>query len=180
MGKNGNLKPQTEEYSDYYGGYIELVEGGVLEALESQIEDSMRILRKIQDNKADFRYEEGKWSIKEVVGHLVDTERVMAFRALSFARGDTSQIAGMDQDQYVSEARYDQCELSGLLSEFESLRKANVLFFRALPQEAWSRSGIASGNHVSVRALAYIIAGHELHHRNIIEERYLAEGFAAA
>ncbi|NNE65742.1 MAG: DinB family protein [Pyrinomonadaceae bacterium] len=180
MNKDSNRKPEKEEFAEYYGGYIDLVEGGLLEALESQLKESMRIFRAIPESKADFRYEAGKWSIKEVIGHLIDTERVMAFRALSFARGDTSEIAGMDQDQYVSEAAYDQCEFETLLNEFESLRKANLLFFSALPQEAWSRSGIASGNNVSVRALAYIIAGHEIHHRNVIEERYLVSDSAAA
>jgi hypothetical protein len=108
-----------------------------------------------------------------VVGHLIDTERVVAYRALVFARGDKAELPGMDQDEYVAHADYDARGIADMTAEFVALRKANVHFFKALPDESWKNSGIASGAQVSVRALASIIAGHEIHHMNIIRDRYL-------
>ena len=166
-------RPASGEYAEYYDGYISLVEGSeVIKQLSLQLPDTLAELKSVPENEANYRYAEGKWTIKEVVGHLIDTERVMAFRALSFARGDESEIAGMDQDQYVEQGAYADCDYRSLIEEFANLRMANIAFFRNLPAEAWSRGGRASENFVTVRALAYIIAGHELHHLKVLKEKY--------
>ena len=136
--------------------------------------ETQRVLAEISEEKGLFRYAEGKWSIKELVGHLIDTERVMAYRALRFARNDRTELAGFEQNDYIENSNFDACSLRELAREFELVRNANVLMFQNFSEEVWTRSGIASGNQVSVRALAYIIAGHELHHMKILRERYLA------
>jgi len=167
--------PEASEYASYYNIYTSLVEGeDVLSALETQIVSTKKILDNIPNEKGSFRYAEGKWSVKELIGHLIDTERVMAYRALRFSRGDQTELEGFDQDPYVENGSFDSGEIADLAKQFEFVRESNLLMFRGLSEEAWSRSGIASGASVSVRALAYIIAGHEIHHINILRERYLA------
>lgn len=171
---SSHLKPEPTEYAEYFKQYVSLVGDGVItEILGTQIKETAAVLRRIPYEMTAFRYEEGKWSVAELLGHLIDTERVMVFRALSFARGDKTEIPGMDQDQYVDYAMHDRCEFADLIREFEESRRGNVLFFKHLPAECWDNSGIASGHSVSVRALAYIIAGHERHHMAILAERYL-------
>lgn len=168
-------RPTPEEYFAYYGRYISLVpEGDVVEILAGQINETLALLAPLTEAQASFRYAAGKWSVKQVVGHMIDVERIFAFRALAISRGEQQPLPGFEQDDYVNQADFDHRALADLLDEFTHLRHANVLMFRAMPPEAWGRVGVASGNKISVRALAYIMAGHELYHRAILAERYLA------
>ena len=167
-------KPDETEYSPYYGKYILLVpDGDILDEMSKQLEDTLVILRSIPASQAGFRYAPDKWSIKEVVGHVIDAERVFAYRALRFARNDKTPLPGYEQDDYIRNASFDDCTLDDLVAEFESVRRSTLFLFKHLTGEAWMRRGVANNNEVSVRALAYIIAGHELHHREILLNRYL-------
>jgi hypothetical protein len=174
MSATAPAKPQTNEYAPYYEKYVSLVpEGDVVETLERQLDDTLALLRGVTQERAGYRYAPGKWSIKEVVGHIIDTERIFSYRALAIARGERQPLPGMDQDEYMAGANFDELTLAGLLEQFEHLRRANVLMLRGLSGEAWTRRGTASDNEVTVRAIAYIIAGHEAHHVKILRERYL-------
>jgi hypothetical protein len=168
-------RPQTGEYATYYGRYIDLAtEDDIVAALDAQGHETAALLGGLSEAQASHRYEPGKWSVKQLVGHVIDAERIFAYRALSFARGETNPLPGFDQDPYVANAGSDDRSIADLAEEFSTVRKANVMLFRALSEEAWSRSGIASDNPISVRALAYILLGHERHHLRILRERYLA------
>lgn len=167
-------KPDETEYLSYYGRYISLVpDGDILTLLSKQREATIALLRSIPESQANFRYAPDKWSIKELVGHVIDTERIFAYRALRFARNDKTPLPGFEQDDYIRHASFDDCALGDLASEFESVRQSSLFLFKHLDKEAWMRRGVASESEVSVRALAYIIAGHELHHREILRSRYL-------
>jgi len=166
-------RPDPSEYNPYFGRYIDLVHGDVIDALSTQIRGSLETLRRISGEDSRRRYAPDKWNIREIVGHLIDTERVFASRALWFARGGPGELPGMEQDDFAGAARSDDREWNDLLFELELLRRADVLMFRGLDREAWSRRGVASGSPISVRALAFNIAGHELHHMKVIRERYL-------
>lgn len=167
-------RPQPDEHSAYYHNYIKLVGNGeIVTVLANQFKATINLLNSIPPESSSFSYENGKWTIGEVVGHLIDTERVMAYRALSFARGDKYDLPDMDQDQYVAESAYADCKVADLTPEFEAVRLATISLFANLESDKWSRGGNASGQFVTVRALAYIIAGHELHHLAILKERYL-------
>lgn len=168
-------RPEKNEYAPYYETYISLIKGDdILSVLKQNKIEMQNILAEITEEKAHFRYAEGKWSIKELVGHMIDTERIFAYRALRFARNDQTPVEGFDQDPYIENAAFDNCEFTDLIAEFAFVRDANILMFQNFPNEAWTRTGTASENSVSVRALAFMIAGHELHHLNILKERYLA------
>ena len=167
-------KSEPNEYLPYYGKYITLVpEGEIAEILVQQVYVTVALLRGLSEEQGMYRYAEGKWTIKEVVGHIIDAERVFAYRALRFGRNDAKELQGFDQDPYIQFGNFNNCKLSELIDEFECVRHSTVYLLRHLSDEAWTRRGIASGGEVSVRAIAYIIAGHELHHFNIIRERYL-------
>ncbi len=167
-------RPEASEYAPYYGRYLENVpEGDLFEVLATQPDETAALLEEIGEARADYRYALGKWSVKEIVGHLIDTERVFAYRALRFARGDRSALPGFDQDAYVAAAHFDNRPLADLVEEFRLGRRANVRLFRSFDAAALRRSGTANGVEMSVRALLYIIAGHERHHRQILRERYL-------
>ena len=170
-------RPDETEYAHYYGKYVSLVAGDdVLAALGDQLAATLALLRSVPEERANLRYAPGKWSIKELLGHMIDTERIFAYRALRFARGDTTPVPGFEQDGYILNASFDACALDALTAEFESVRRATLFLFKHLDAEAWMRKGVASESEVSVRALAYIIAGHELHHTGILRDRYLAAG----
>ncbi|HKV24039.1 MAG TPA: DinB family protein [Candidatus Acidoferrum sp.] len=171
-----NLRPpESGEYAPYYGRYISLVPGeDIVRELESQHVQTMELLAGHTDREGDFRYAPDKWSLNQVVGHITDTERIFAYRALRIGRGDQTPIEGFEQDDYARDASFNQRSLADLAAEFSAVREATLALFRSLAEEAWSRRGIASKNEVSVRALAYIIAGHELHHRKILQERYFS------
>ena len=173
-------RPEVNEYVPYYERYVSLVpEGNVLKALEQQLDETLALLRSIPESQADSRYAPGKWSIKELVGHLIDSERIFAYRALRFSRNDHTPLPGFEQDDYIRNAAFDKCRLSDLASEFEHMRRGNLYMFRQLDEEAWQRRGMANDAEVSVRALAYIMAGHELHHVGILKTRYLANSQTA-
>ena len=166
--------PDASEYAGYFGRYISQVEGtDLFAALAAGMARTQALLGGLDDSQALHRYAEGKWSIKEVVGHLIDAERIFAYRALRFARADKTELPSFEENAFVDNARFDVVPLGDLLREFSLVRQANILFFGQLNEEEWLRSGLASGNRMSVRALAWTIAGHEVHHRRILQERYL-------
>lgn len=167
-------RPAPDEYTEYYGGYIGRVPDGVdlLDLLAEQRDDTAATLSALPLGKGDYRYAPGKWSVKEVVGHLSDVERIMAYRALRIARGDTTPLPGFDENAYVPVAGCDDHALRDLVQEWVDTRQATITLFRNLPAEAWPRRGTANGNEISVRALAFIIAGHERHHRETLRTRY--------
>lgn len=168
-------RPHEGEFNPYYGKYIALVpEGDVLETLTKQLSETLSILESIPEGRAGFRYAEGKWSIKELLGHLTDAERVFVYRALCIARGDTQPLPGFEEDDYVRGASFDSLPLSKIIAEFETVRAATISFFDNLGDAAWERKGTANGNGVTVRAIAYILAGHERHHREVLKDRYLS------
>lgn len=169
------MRPASDEHAPYYGKYIALVpDGEIVAQLAFQIRETIEMLAELPGSAGDYRYAAGKWSLKEVLGHMIDTERVFSFRALCFARGDQNPLPGFEQDDYVRNSGSGARSLRNLLEEFETVRETTVLLFQSLHAEAWSRRGIASGDEVSVRALAWMIAGHELHHRLGIRENYSA------
>ena len=173
-------RPDAAEHPPYFSRYVDLVpDGNLLLTLRSQLHDTLASIRGMDEADGGFRYLPGKWSIRQVLGHVIDTERVMAYRALHFARGDAAPLPSMDQDQFVAGADSDARTLADLADEFEHVRLATIALFRPLRDEALARRGIASGAQCSVRALAWIIAGHELHHGAILRERY-RPGTAAA
>jgi len=167
-------RPQPQEAALYYFRYIDQVQGeDVLATLESQLEETLDFLGGISEEGSLHRYAPEKWSIRQVINHIADAERVFVFRALWFGRGFDTPLPSFDQDVAVPTARADEVSWARHLEEFRSVRLATLTFFRNLPEEAWARSGVASDNPVTVRALAYIIAGHIAHHMAILRERYL-------
>jgi hypothetical protein len=167
-------RPQPGEYDPYYERYISLVPpDDVLAVLEKQTPKTSSLLISRGAHRADFRYAPDKWTVKEVVGHLCDTERILSYRALRIARGDQTPIEGFEQDDYVPNGKFGQRALADLLEEFAHIRRATLDLLQPLDAQAAARRGIANKNEVTVCALAYIIAGHELHHRRILEEKYL-------
>jgi hypothetical protein len=158
-------RPKTNEYAEPYAKYISQVpDGPLLDFLSRQLGDYRELFSGVTDDAASVRPEPNKWSAKEVLGHVCDAERIMSYRALRFARGDAQELAGFEQDDYVREAYSNTRPLPHLISELESVRRASIALLGSLPEEAAVRSGVASKNPVSVRALAYIIAGHAEHH----------------
>ncbi|MGH2667933.1 MAG: DinB family protein [Gemmatimonadales bacterium] len=167
-------RPEATEYAPFYGTYVSKVpEGDLLEALEAQRRETQALLKAIPEAKALHRYAPGKWSVKEVVGHLADTERVFCYRALRFARGDQTPLAGFDEKAYVPAGGFDARPVADLAAELDAVRRATIALLGSLDAAALARRGTADGKEVSVRALAYIIAGHERHHFAILRERYL-------
>ncbi len=167
-------RPLADEFDSYYERYVSLVaDGDVLSSLKNQTAETLDLLNKISAEKADFRYAPEKWSVKELVGHIIDTERIFAYRALRIARGDKTPIEGYEQDDYIKNAEFGKCSLADLAEEFSFIRRANFLMFQSLSETAWHRRGTANGKEITVRALAYTIAGHEIYHCNILKERYL-------
>jgi hypothetical protein len=169
-----NIRPTKTEFAEYYGRYIDQVpEGDIVPILRAQITESGAILDRVRADRTAYRYAPGKWSLHEVVGHVVDMEWVFATRALCFARGLAAPMPGVEQEEFVAAANFARQSWPNLLAQWRSLRMANTLLFEDFDDETWLRTGTASGYTVSVRALAYIIAGHEQHHMKVIRERYL-------
>ncbi len=167
-------KPAPDEAAAHYNNYLKLVpEGDIVAILASQVERSLALWRSISEEKSLFRYSEGKWSIRQVLNHISDTERVMLYRAYWFARNFESPLPGMDQDVAAAAAHADDISWEAHIEEFLAVRAATLSLLRNLPAAAWSARGVASGNPVSTRALVHIIAGHLLHHEAILRERYL-------
>ena len=168
-------RPEPGEYAAYYEKYIALVPGNdITGALELQRVQTMQLLAGRSEREGNFRYAADKWTVKDVLGHLADSERIFVYRALRIARGDQTAMAGFEQDDYVRSGGFNERPLASLAEEFALVRSASLALFRSLGKEAWQRRGTANKNEVSVRALAYITAGHELHHSQILEERYFS------
>lgn len=166
--------PEKTEYAPYYETYVSLVnETDVVTTLENQLTEMQNLLGEITEEKGAHAYAEGKWTIKELIGHLNDGEKIFAYRALRIARADKTPMEGFEQDGYIENSNFNDWQLADLMEEFTLLRRANILFFKNLTEEAWTRAGTASGSPVSVKALAYIIIGHVRHHTNILRSRYL-------
>lgn len=171
-----SIRPGTDEYLPYYGKYVARVpDGDIVDILSRQIVGTAALLRSISEEQADYRYAPGKWTIREVAGHLTDTERVFSYRALRFSRGDTTPCEGFDENAYVANAPFARVSLANLGSELEHIRKASIHFFSNLNAESMALRGVANGAEVSVRALAFITAGHENHHLDILRSRYLTQ-----
>jgi hypothetical protein len=170
-------RPEPDEIPSHYIGYIQRVpELDPVAVCAEQIEQTTELLRGLSDSDAMYRYERGKWSIKDVVGHLADTERIMAYRALCIARGDTTPLPSFDEKAYVPLAKFDDRSLTDLLNELRTARAATLALLRTFDGEAWRRRGTASGKTVSVRALGFMIPGHERHHVEILKTRYGVRG----
>ena len=168
------LAPKPGEFAEYYGRYIAQVgPGDIVATLASQIIETVDFLRAIPAEKTTAGYEAGKWSVRDIVLHVADAERVFAYRALRIGRGDTTPLASFDEKPYAVTAGANARSMDALLTELLAVREATLELFAGLPPEAWDRMGTASDNPVSVRALAWIIAGHEVHHRKVVRERYL-------
>jgi len=168
-------RPEAHEYAPYYGKYITLVpDGAITDILRAQLPETLALLRSVPETRGTHTYAPGKWSIKEVLGHVIDTERIMAYRALRVARGDKTPLPGFEQDEFVANARFNERPLSDLSTEWEAVRHANVILFETFDDEDWLRQGTASNNPITARALVCIVAGHELYHRAILQARYLA------
>lgn len=165
--------PEAGEYAAYYAGYVGRVPAGDLLAhLERQGRATAAAVRALAPAQLAARYAPGKWSAAEVLGHVSDSERIFAYRALRIGRGDETPLPGFDQDRYAPAGAYDRRGAADIAAELESVRRATLTLLRGLPEEAWGRRGTASGNPVSLRALAHIIAGHELHHLEALRARY--------
>lgn len=165
---------ESEYYADYYGRYVSLVEGDdILDSMDRQLGEVMELFGTIGEAQSRFRYAEGKWSIREMMGHLVDAERVFGYRAACIARGETAPLPSFDENAYARNSGDDETPLGQLTEEFELLRAANLMLFERMSPEQRARRGTASGREVTARALAWIIVGHVEHHRAILTERYL-------
>ncbi len=169
-----SFRPQPGENAPYYDRYISLVPGNdIIAALDEQRREMLLLLSGRTEADGDLRYAPDKWSLKEVLGHINDTERIMSYRALRIGRGDATPIEGYDQDNYVRNGPFGRRPLSALIEDYIAVRRATDSLFRNLDEAAWTRRGVANKLEITVRALAYVIAGHELHHRRILEEKYL-------
>ena len=174
MTHDWTTRPDSTECAPYYGSYVdEVPQGDVLDVLDRQIEDTRQLLSPLSDEQALHRYAPEKWSIKEIVGHLTDAELIFAYRALRFAREDTTPLAGFGENDYVTAAGFDRIPLRDLLDQFVSVRASTLHLFRSLDPSALSRRGEASGAEFTVRVIPFILSGHERHHVRVIKERYL-------
>lgn len=168
-------RPAAGEYAPFYAGYVaEMPDGDLLAALERQGEETFALLSALPEQRGHHRYAPGKWTIKDIAGHLADAERIFAYRALRFARGDAAPLAGFDENEYVQAAGAEHRPLVELAAELHDVRRATLAFFRGLSRDAAARRGSANGAEISVRALAWVIAGHERHHIRVLHERYLS------
>lgn len=168
-------RPEPGEYAPYYDRYISLIQGNdILTTLDAQRRQMLLFLSGRDEADGDYRYAPGKWTVKELLGHVCDTERIFAYRALRISRGDRTPIEGFDQDPYVQNAPFAHRPLAEVIEDYIAVRRATLTLFRNLDEQAWLRRGTANNNDVSVRAIAYTAAGHELHHRRILEQKYFA------
>ena len=167
-------RPLENEYAGDFQNYVsQAPEDDILPAMRSQVDALDVLLDRVAPERETYRYAEGKWSIREIIGHLIDGERVFGYRLLCIARGEQQNLPGFDQDEYMVNAPFDRIDLEDLLSEFRLVRLSNIAMLRTLDEPAWTRMGTANGNPVSVRALAYVMVGHVRHHMNVLRERYL-------
>jgi uncharacterized damage-inducible protein DinB len=166
-------RPADTEYASFYAGYVNAVpEGDIVAQLQEHGAALDAALASVPDERGGHRYAEGKWSIRDVIGHLIDTVRIFTYRALRIARGDTTPLAPFDENAYTAAAGADARTVSDLRDELRAVRASTIWLFASLADDAWTRVGIASGKEISVRALAYIVTGHAIHHQRILTERY--------
>jgi hypothetical protein len=174
MSAHLRIRPAADEFAPFYAGYVQQVpDGDIVEALIGGAEIAAALLGDLPDDLASRAYAPGKWTLKEVALHCADTERIFAYRALRIARGDTTPLPGFDENAYTPISGASSRTLEDILDELQSVREASVTLFSGLPPEAWTRRGMASGKEVSVRGIAWITAGHLLHHLGVIQDRYL-------
>jgi hypothetical protein len=167
-------RPQEGEYASYYFTYISKVpEGNIIDQLTEQIKDVTELFKNISEEKSLYRYAPGKWSIREVLGHINDGEHMFPYRALRFSRNDKNNLEGFNQNEFVNESCFDKVSLANLLDEFVKTREANIVMFKNFADDMWGRRGTASNNEITVRAIPYIMFGHAAHHLNVIKEKYL-------
>jgi hypothetical protein len=166
-------RPQNTEYAPFFAGYVSLVpESDVLAVLESQPAGLAQLASLVPSDREGFRYAEGKWTIREVFGHLIDAERVFSYRAFCISRGEQLSLPGFDENVYIRHSHYDRQRLGELVAEFAALREASLTFFRQLDDHDWERLGTANDNPASVRGLSFVMAGHVRHHIGVLRERY--------
>ena len=167
-------RPNDTEYNPRFSHYIDLVpESDLAAAMSKQLTDTQTMISAISTSKSDFRYAPEKWSVKEVIGHILDTERIMGYRLLCFARGEAINLQRADENLYVKNADFARFTIQELFDEFALVRKSHIVLLDHLPEEAWDREGSMAGNPISVRAVAYIMLGHERHHLGVIQDKYL-------
>ena len=168
-------KPKTGEFPPYAMMYIQLLpdDGMLLQHLRDNFTATKKLILSLPDEKLYFKYEENKWTIKEILVHIIDDERIYAYRAMSFARNDKTPLPGFEQDDYALQSGANQRSIENILEEFEAVRNATITLFNGLPENSFLNVGTANNNKATVRALAYHIAGHEIHHINVIKEKYL-------
>lgn len=167
-------RPSKEEYNIHFETYVKLVpEGDICDILIQSLKNTTDVFSAVTEDQANYRYAPGKWSLKEVLGHITDNERIMGYRLLRIARGDKTPLSGYDQDVMMSEDPFEGCLMADLIEDYTAVRRATLTLLRGLSKEAWSKIGIVNDSESSVQAWAYIIAGHELHHMNVIKEKYL-------
>jgi hypothetical protein len=167
-------RPNKTEYAAYYHTYVEKVpDGDIIKVMKKQNDQVKLLLKNVSGKKSLYRYLPDKWSVREVLGHMIDTERVFAYRALRFARNDANNLPGFDENEYVRQSNYNDIKLKDLVEEFITIRKSNIIMFKNFSDEAELRKGTANGNPFTVRAMAYIMAGHVNHHLKVLKERYL-------
>ena len=168
------MRPAKGDYNEYYQGYIDLIKGDdIFRILFEQNLESQNILNSFSESKGNYKYAEGKWTVKEVVGHMMDVERIFAYRALAIARGETKPLPGMDQDIYVKNGFFNKRQLFDLIYEYRLVRESNILLFGSLDKSVLHNRGIASGYEVTVLALMYMTDEHKKHHLNVLIERYI-------
>lgn len=165
-------RPQTHEYPLWAENYISLVEGDVMDLLKNQASEFSDFINSLIE-KADYAYAPGKWTVKQLIGHIIDTERILVYRLTCFARGEIHALPGFEEDDYVANANFQERSLLSLSEEFSLLRRANMYLFNALSEKELNRSGTASERQITVRALLFVIPGHIIHHTKIIKSRYL-------
>lgn len=171
------IRPPADEFPPSYADYVrEAPDGDVIRTLRTGAKATLALLKGIDEARAAHRYAPGKWTIREVVAHLADAERVFSYRLLTFARGDHGPLPGFDEDAWVPEQQAERQKFKRVLDDFKAVRAATVTLLKTLPRQAWTRRGVSNNNSISVRALAWAIAGHEEHHRRVLVERYLGGG----
>ncbi len=173
-------RPGSDEYADFYGSYIAAVKEPLLDTLEAEAGQWRALLAGVPPEREGYRYAPGKWSVREVVGHVIDAERMFAARAMAFARGDRSHYPSFDENLYAANSGADRRPLAELAEELAAVRRSTVLLLRSFEEDTWNRRGTASGYEFTVRSLAWIIAGHSRHHRGVVAERYLRASAAQA
>lgn len=172
-------KPGLDEYAPYYEKYVSSVtEGDLLQILDEQMKETINLVKDLNEDQAHFRYAPEKWTVKEVIGHITDTERIMSYRLLCIGRGEMAELPGYDDNQYVKNGKFNRFSIGELSAQLSQVRQSTISLLKSLDDEALLGRGNANGTGVTARAIAYIIAGHELHHRTLIKDRYMgAESF---